>query len=139
MRSTTSAQGRRITSFAALEEVLSWSNVLARVERLELLLPGLTPEENSRYESLIHEHTSACGCAEGRVFLCALVVGYVLYLLVRAEGLSGAGWRELGIGFGLACLGALIGKAYGLIHARLRLRVVADSLRRLSTVGSNGR
>lgn len=132
MQITRADQGRLITSLADLEELSSWSNLLARAERMELDLPGLTSEEKSRYESLIHSHTAACGCAEGRMFLGSLVMGYILYLSFRAQGWRGAGWREFGVGFGLACLGAVLGKVYGLLSSRLRLRALVASLRGLS-------
>ena len=127
MQPTITGQNNIIDNIKDLENLVKWSNLLASPEKIELNLPGLTPDEKRQYQSLISNYTAVCGCEEGKILLVTLVAGYIIYLYSRTGGFTGAGWTEFAIGFSMACLGAVMGKAYGLIRARLKLRtIVAD-------------
>lgn len=122
-------QSSLVDSVSALEQLGRWSNLLTRVGKIELDLPGLTTAEKLRYEDLIRNYTNVCGCEQGRIFLATLLIGYFIYLYARPQGLRGASWTEFGIGVALACLGAMLGKVYGLLSARRKLRFVIAELR----------
>ena len=129
MQNNAISESRIVGTIEDLEALAERGSQLASWERIELQLSELSEEENYTYQEIINSHLTACGCGEGKLTLGILVAAYVLYLSYRPEGFHDLGWVAYGIGFALACLGAMIGKVYGLTKARRRLVAAVGELR----------
>ena len=105
----------------------SWSQ---RRVRIELALPGLTPQDRSRYERSLSRAASACGCAEAAA--CGLVlaagVAFAAFQMMPAWScwIAAIQIGRVAVTF---VAGVLIGKLFGLALARRRLsRLVSELL-----------
>lgn len=119
----------KVLSLTELEELARWTNFMSGPDQIEMQLPGLTEDENQHYQGEMNRYLAVCGCGEGKALLGLLVAGYVLFLWLRPAGFQGAGWAEFGTGFALACAGAMVGKAFGLMAARRRMNVLLTEVR----------
>ncbi|MBI5352662.1 MAG: hypothetical protein HZB50_08515 [Chloroflexi bacterium] len=128
MENINANQARTIHNISELAELARWSNLLAIVGNVKLELPGLTKEKKSEYENLVGMYTHACGCEEVRIFLVSLLAIYGIRLYLNSGGTLVFGWSEFGTGFGLMCVGAVIGKLFGLIRARIKLRALVTNI-----------
>lgn len=73
----------------------------------------------------------ACGCLEGKVGILAASILFATYLLVQPAHTFG--WSEVRLGFGSVFFGALAGKAFGLLRARILLRRSVQQFSRSAT------
>jgi hypothetical protein len=64
--------------------------------------------------------TRACGCFEGKVGIMAAIMLFATYWLVQPA--HAFGWSEIQLGLGFVFFGALAGKTFGLLRARILLR-----------------
>jgi hypothetical protein len=71
-----------------------------------------------RWQSTLNPLVTACDCFEGKIGLVLCGGMYLLYLCVNPWSFHWSAWLKWGIGFGVACLGSLIGKLLGLFQAR---------------------
>jgi hypothetical protein len=125
-----------INNTTELEAIASWSAIFTSPYQISLRLPNLHKDYLQQQQAVINSYLSACGCEQGRIVLATSILGYILYLHIHLNGLANAGWTEVGIGFGIACLGAILGKTLGLIWVRLQLQ---NTVRRLKLIVGSGK
>jgi hypothetical protein len=105
-----------IRQVADLPDVL---RLKRQIRRLELALPGLDAGERAAAEVRLAARLGACGCTEGAIgLLVALPV--VSWLMVA--GPLGP-FMRLGVCVSVVVVGALLGKAVGMIRARTALQI----------------
>lgn len=77
-------------------------------------------------------HRAACGCELGSVFALAATVGFTAYVVA---GRGAWPWPETLLrGLGWVVAVSVAGKLIGLLHARIRLAMLAAELHHLSPV-----
>jgi hypothetical protein len=99
--------------------------------KVVIRLPSLAEGDRLYWESRLTGLANACGCEMGAAFLFATLIGYsswgVLKLPLPVDSTLGL----LALGSGIAGLGAIGGKAAGLLLARWRFRRAARDLEAL--------
>ena len=87
---------------------------------------ALEPAERADVQTRVGRYNRDCGCAMGGAFMVAALLTSAVYIVVTARfaiGVIGAG-----IGFVVVC--SLLGKAFGLVMASVRLGLLRRSLAR---------
>ena len=113
---------------------LAWR--FAPGERLAVDADGLVAEETRAWEEELNRHYLACGCDEGAVAMLVVTVAVAAWLLFRPGSFVFGGF-ELGVTVGGLGSAAVLGKAAGLLAARLRLAWTLERLgRRLGAIRS---
>jgi hypothetical protein len=87
---------------------------------------ALEPAERADVQTRVARYNRDCGCAMGGAFMVAALLTSAVYIVVTARfaiGVIGAG-----IGFVVVC--SLLGKAFGLVMASVRLGLLRHSLAR---------
>jgi hypothetical protein len=87
---------------------------------------ALKPSERADVQTRMARYNRDCGCAMGGAFMVAALLTSAVYIVVTARfaiGVIGAG-----IGFVVVC--SLLGKAFGLVVASVRLGLLRRSLAR---------
>mgnify|MGYP000480487846 CR=1 FL=1 len=121
-------QEKVITQLEALDGAGRWEELLVGGDPIRLQLPELSVHEAEGWQGTLNSFRSACGCETGRMVMATFILAYLIYLLLRPPVVANA-WLDFGVGFGLACVGAVVGKFIGLLLARKRLRQAVDNLR----------
>ena len=89
----------------------------SKIRRLELALPGLDADERALAEARLAARIGACGCTEGAVgLLAALPVAGVI------AGHDLVAWPDWTVVLGVVCVGAALGKVFGLWRAQRKLQ-----------------
>jgi hypothetical protein len=96
-----------------------------------ILVPGLTDSARDQAELSLNAALHDCGCTMGALMVSIGVVGYLGCLWARRESQPIAGLDPITGGIAVAILAAGVGKALGLLLARVRL------LNRLKAVASH--
>jgi hypothetical protein len=89
---------------------------------LKIAIEGLHGDVAQQLPARISAYVRACGCAEGGAFALIALVGVFIFIALRIHH-QGAHWSDFGItaiGVLLAVLVGGMGKALGLMIARLR-------------------
>jgi hypothetical protein len=89
----------------------------------------LNEAQSSALQLAVNRYVAACGCREGKVGTLLAVTSYAVYLWGTSS--LTLGWSQLGVGAGVLALGAVAGKAAGLLRARIALR---ESIRQLQSL-----
>ncbi len=97
-----------------------------RAFRLALELDCLTPTESARCERAIERLVQACGCGAGALLGGSCLLGWALVIALRPP--AGLAWPDVVGAVVVFFVGALVGKALGLLRAR---RLLIDELSRL--------
>ena len=119
----------KIRYVTQLEELSEWRMLSRRPTSIILELSDLPREELVRWQILLNQRLSACGCSEGAILLLASTIAYISYLLFTRSQFSSIGWNEVGIGFGIIFLASLLGKFLGLIRAQIQLSRLVSKLK----------
>jgi hypothetical protein len=97
--------------------------------RIVLQLPSLTTDETVRWQKILNDHYSHCGCSTGQVFVLALFIPYLISILFRFTYSMGWPWMwELACGLSVLLGSAVLGKTVGIKLARKRLRESVNDL-----------
>jgi hypothetical protein len=128
-----------VNDLSQLREVATLRGMLTVSPSVVLDLPDIDKEESSRWQSLINRLLSACGCAEGAVFLIVAILGYFGFLAIFRPEQPWLTWSTVGIAFGVAVGASLIGKLTGLIRARVLLGIAIRHLEARQTLKCNSR
>lgn len=112
---------RVVTEISQLYELTEWPALLTKSTPIVLRVPEINEESALSLQSLINRHLSACGCAEGAVFLLIGACGYIVYVFVTGAAGSPLGWSTLWMGLGVTCIAAMLGKLAGLVRSQLLL------------------
>ncbi len=119
---------RIITDLTELGELTTMRTLLLGSASVKLDLAGMPPQERRHWEALLNKYLSACGCAEGGLLALVSLGAYIVYIVMQPDS-SESVWIRIGLGFGIACVGAVLGKSVGLIRARWRLQRAVRRLR----------
>jgi hypothetical protein len=122
-------QIRVITDIAELDKLTSLRAISINPSAVSLNLASIRTEESRHWQTIINRHLSACGCKEGGLFVISVVGAYIAYLSLHHSGTALQGWTSWGLGFGIACAGAALGKSTGLLRARWLLRRAVRQLK----------
>jgi hypothetical protein len=99
-------------------------------------MPGLSKSQSNSLQLAVNRYVAACGCREGKVGILLAVMSYAAYLWIRsATTQSTLGWSQFGVGVGVVAIGALAGKAAGLLRARIALRHSIHEVQRSLQLG----
>jgi hypothetical protein len=129
MTAIKATQNTIITDISQLTRMTSLPEILTGSIRIDLQLPGKSVEDLKKWEIEINLHLAACGCKEGELTMATFLAGFVINLLINPKQKTRSGKTKLGLGFGVAIVGALLGKSYGLLKARLQLRKIIRALK----------
>lgn len=103
-------------------------------EQISLNLPFLDPAANRRYSEKLETYRHECGCGAGGRFLGLSAVTCAVLGVFRISVFATDRWKQLAIAAVIVFVSAMIGKAVGLIHAKLKLymtlRAIRDALPR---------
>ena len=86
---------------------------------IEVAVPSL--EQRELLERRINRHYRACGCLEGGIAVLLSIAGVLVWHLVLA-GKPVLTWPVIALDVGTVFLAALVGKAFGMVRARIALR-----------------
>jgi hypothetical protein len=111
-----------VTNIDELEEATRWWRLLTTSAPIHLELSDLDEEQSRHVQSAIDRYMASCGCREGQIGIAVSLGLFVLFLLVHPWALHMTGWAKFGVGFGVACVGASVGKITGVFRARMLLR-----------------
>ncbi len=84
-------------------------------------LVGITPDEAALLGTRLNLHAANCGCEAGSVVSSLVVVGYAGYLGLARGWPTNWGVRDLLVGVAVLLAAALVGKALGILLARVHL------------------
>jgi hypothetical protein len=116
---------------AELDELLRWNRLTTLRPPLLLELPNLSESQSSSLQFAVNRYMTACGCREGKIGILLAVMLCAAYLWIPSGTTwSAFGWPQIGMGVGAVAIGALAGKAIGLLRARIALRQTIQKLQR---------
>ena len=120
---------RRIGSPSELAEVGAWRMTPSHArERVRLEAPGAPLEKVRAWEAQLTRHQSPCGCEQGALGLVIGVAGSLAYLLLRPGGWGDPGWREFWIGLTVVVVATSLGKLFGILFAKHKLRRITREI-----------
>lgn len=131
------AAPRRITDTFQLDELATLQGTLAGYT-VDLRLPGMDAPELQTWQNAINRDRAACGCREGAVFLLVCEALYASGVLLHFFMRGTSTRSQLGVGLAIAFGAAPMGKLFGLLRARLRLRRTIRELAAAIKDGENG-
>lgn len=98
-------------------------------------IPGLDAARKSRLQAAVDKDLESCGCEEGAVGLIGGGLFVVWISWMRHVDLIS--WKSVILTIGAAIVGAVVGKALGIVRARVRLRrIIQREIGDLSTAGT---
>jgi hypothetical protein len=102
-----------------------------RISGVTLHVDALDPTETRRMQDRMNARLMACGCAEGAAFMLGTVIVATIVLVITAPGHSPT-WIlvHAAAAFPLLIIAGLVGKASGLMLARIRFHYLCDALAR---------
>jgi len=109
-----------------LKQVFKFTNLWKYPKDFELKIIGLSEIENSHYSENIKRHSVKCGCDTGRMFLLSFLFGYIGF--VAAYSLQLPLKNYIVNCLFLSLLGAITGKAYGLILASWKISKIIKEI-----------
>ncbi len=118
-----------VTTIDELEKAMQWWRPLMTAP-IQLELLDLDEEQSRLLQSAFDRYSATCGCREGQIGLVLSTILFVLFLLMAPWAFHLTGWALFGTGFGIACVGALIGKILGVFRADMLLRKAIRRLKR---------
>jgi hypothetical protein len=87
---------------------------------------ALEPSERADVQTRMTRYNRDCGCAMGGVFMVTTLLTTTVYIAVTARFAIGI----IGVGIGFVMVSSLLGKAFGLVVASIRLGLLRRSLSR---------
>jgi len=90
-----------------------------RFDQIDLATDLLGPDERARWEGRLLGAYADCGCHAGGLAVLLTLVGLVVAALALPGGRT---WTGAGLGLAAVVAAAVVGKAAGLVIARIRLR-----------------
>ena len=110
------ASRQAVTSAVELDKLAGWRGRSLFPEPISLQLPDLPREAAIRWQVILNLQSEACGCTEGLVLALVFTTTYIGYLLVHHSTLIV--WATAGTVLALFSIGAVVGKAIGIVRAR---------------------
>ena len=120
----------KITRIDELEELVQWKRLFSLPSPVNLEFPNVSQEQSRHLQSKVDRYLTACGCHEGKIGILVASVLFVIHLLAYPASHHPSGWSEVGLGLSVVFLGALVGKVFGLLRARILLRKSVHEFRR---------
>ena len=117
-----------IRNVADLQALLSRAAFEDSTNAVLLDIKGFAPDQASHWQRRLERYAFSCGCESGSVFLLVAIITYMVVLTMSPQGLSGVGRAEVGIALALGVAAALVGKAVGLLYARIQLHRTVEAL-----------
>ncbi len=109
-----------ITHLNELDALLSW-RALASIAAVRIRLSGVAEKSSQQMEAMVNRYLPVCGCKEGKVgLLIASALWITLYFLPGLPT-SVIGVRGFWGGLLIVLFGAVVGKMFGVVRARLAL------------------
>jgi hypothetical protein len=114
-------QLHRVQHPSQLSTLAGWRAISWRApQRVVLEAEGAFADRARLWEKQLDNLRSVCGCEQGAAGLIVGVVGFTLYLLLRAGGWGRPGHREFWIGLGVMVATSSVGKFAGLLWTHVK-------------------
>ena len=123
----TAPRDRVIASVGDLDDAMYWRSIVLNRSPIQFRLRGLSPERLAFWQTTIDHRVAACGCVEGAIGGAAFLGIFLLYLGTGGSTMTGS--VMAGLGFGVFCLGILVGHLVGMVRTHVLLRQTKRQLR----------
>ena len=101
---------------------------LPREGNIKLEFGKIDESEKSNWQNKLQQHYFACGCKEGSITSIIIFLVYWVYILVFLGIRSIMNWEIWALSIVFLFVGAVIGKAIGLIYSRYALIIAVRKL-----------
>jgi hypothetical protein len=126
--SHTDDPSREITTVAQLERLTAWPQAFVFSGPIpSLSIAGMPPIEMDRLTSVLKRNLGDCGCAAGKA---GMFIATVLLVVARSSGLVFGSVAAMTIAY--LVVGALLGKAVGVLLSRHRLKAATARVRAMT-------
>lgn len=103
-------------------------SMLPREGSIKLEFGEIEESEKSIWQNKLQQHYFACGCKEGSMSSIIFIVVYWLYIIVFKGVQHIINWEVWALSIVSLFVGAVIGKAIGLIYSRYALIIAVRKL-----------
>ena len=101
---------------------------LPREGNIKLELDEIDESEKSKWQNRLQQYYFACGCKEGSMTSVIVFIAYWLYIFIFEGVKSIMSWEVWLLSIVFLFVGAVIGKAVGLIYLRYALIIAVRKL-----------
>jgi hypothetical protein len=131
MQPVSSMQPYVISDVRKLDAFGTWRVMFTHMGPVCLKLDGLGHAESNYLQGVLNRSVPACGCKEGAIGLVVLTGAYFARLISTGSAAVLTGWSAFYVGVGFAFVGAVVGKAVGIMRARASRK---KTIRRIRTI-----